>query len=52
VTRKSELLAKLLVYNVTVSILEIYEHGVIPDVLRDPACVGKEVRVSEVAPPR
>ena len=45
----NELLAKVLAYNLTVLIHEIFEHGVVPDFLRDPACVGKEVGVSEVA---
>jgi transposase len=47
----NELLAKVLAYNLTVLIHEIFEHGVVPDFLRDPACVRREVAVSEVAPP-
>ena len=45
----NELLAKVLAYNLTVLIHEIFEHGVVPDFLRDRACVGKEAAVSEVA---
>ncbi|MCW6167506.1 MAG: transposase, partial [Thermoplasmatales archaeon] len=33
----NELLAKILAYNLTVLIHEIFEHGVVPDFLREPA---------------
>jgi transposase len=33
----NELLAKVLAYNITVLIHEIFEHGVVPDFLREPA---------------
>jgi transposase len=52
VAQENELLAKVLAYNLTVLIHEIFEHGIIPDFLRDPACVGKGVAVSEAAPTR
>jgi transposase len=36
----NEILAKILAYNLTVLIHEIFEHGVVPDFLSDPAAVG------------
>ncbi|MCW6167208.1 MAG: transposase, partial [Thermoplasmatales archaeon] len=47
----NELLAKILAYNLTVLIHEIFEHGVVPDFLRDPSCVRKEAPVSEAPLP-
>jgi hypothetical protein len=47
----NELLAKVLAYNLTVLIHEIFEHGVVPDFLQDPGCVGKEVAVSKIVSP-
>lgn len=44
----NELLAKVLAYNLTVLIHEIFEHGIVPEFLRDPSCVRKEADVSEV----
>lgn len=36
----NELLAKILAYNLTVVIHEIFEHGIIPDFLRNPEAAG------------
>jgi hypothetical protein len=36
----NELLAKILAYNLTVLIHEIFDHGVTPDFLRVPAALG------------
>lgn len=46
----NELLAKILAYNITVVIHEMFEHGVIPDFLRDSACVKSAEAVSNVIP--
>jgi hypothetical protein len=46
IAQENELLAKVLAYNLTVLIHEIFEHGVTPEFLRDPGCVGKEGHVS------
>lgn len=43
----NELLAKVLAYNLTVLIHEIFEHGIVPDFLRDAACFRKGPPVSE-----
>lgn len=53
VAQENELLAKVLAYNLTVLIHEIFEHGIIPDFLQDReavGCVESQVPVSEVAP--
>ena len=43
----NEILAKILAYNLTVLIHEIFEHGVVPDFLRDAPCVGRPEAVSK-----
>ncbi len=44
----NELLAKILAYNLTVVIHEIFEHGIVPDFLREPEKAG----VTRVESPR